>query len=64
MAQGLREEARELGKALERAGDAEGWVAVGSDWVENAYAQIAVIEQLTKEVHPVMRLVVSNVGHQ
>lgn len=64
MAQGLLEEARELERALERAGDLEGWVAVASDWVENAYAQIAVIEQLTKEVYPVMRLVVPNAGHQ
>lgn len=60
MAQGLLEEAREL----ERAGGLEGWVAVGPEWVENAYAQIAVIEQLTKEVYPVMRLVVPKAGQQ
>jgi len=36
---------------------------VDSEWVENAYAQIVVIEQLTKEVHPAMRLIVPSAGH-
>lgn len=63
MAQGLPEEAREPKGASDRAVAGEGWVAVGSVWVENAYAQIAVIEQLTKEVRPVTSLIVPNAGH-
>jgi len=64
MAQDLPEEAQEREGALVRAVVVEGWVAVDSEWVENAYAQIVVIEQLTKEVHPAMRLIVPNAGHK
>lgn len=64
MAQDLPEEAREPEGALDGAVVAEGWVAVVSEWVENAYAQIVVIKQLTKEVRPVTSLIVPNAGHQ
>jgi hypothetical protein len=49
------------GKALEpeeasdEAAVVEEWAAVASVWGENAYAPIAVIEQLTKEARPVMK---------
>lgn len=55
MAQDLPEEARGQERALDGAVAVAGWVAVVSVWVENASAQIAVIEQLTKGVPPVMR---------
>jgi len=64
MAQDLPEEAREPEGALDGAVVAEGWVAVDWEWVGNAYAQIVVTEQLTKEVRPVTSLIVPNAGHQ
>jgi len=64
MAQYLPEEAREPGEALDGVVVAGGWAAVVSEWVENAYAQIVAIKQLTKEVRPVTRLTVPNAGHE
>ncbi len=55
MEQGLLEEAQDLEEALDEAEVEAEWMAVVSVWVENASAQIAVIEQLTKGVPPVMR---------
>jgi hypothetical protein len=55
MAQDLRAEARELEEASVEAAVAAGWEAVAWVWAENACAQIAGIEQLTKEVRPVTR---------
>lgn len=55
MEQGLLEEAQDLEEALDEAEVEAEWMVVVSVWVENASAQIAVIEQLTKGVPPVMR---------
>jgi hypothetical protein len=41
-----------------------GWVAVDSERVENVYALIVVIEQLTRQVPPATRLSAPNAGHQ
>ena len=64
MAQDQPEEAQELEEALDRVAVVAGWVAVDSELVESACAQIVVIEQLTKEARPVTRLIVPNVGQQ
>ena len=42
-------------EASDEAGPEAGWEAKVSVWAENAYAPIAVIEQLTKEARPVTR---------
>ena len=55
MAQDQRAEAREPAGALVEAAVAAGWEAVAWVSAENAYAQIAGIQQLTKEVRPVTR---------
>ena len=64
MKQDLPEGARELEEALDGVAAVAGWAAVDSVWVENASARIAVIEQLTKEVPPAMRLTALNAVHQ
>jgi hypothetical protein len=55
MVQGLLEGDRGPEGASVEAAVAAGWEAVASAWAENACAQIAGIEQLTKEVRPVTR---------
>ena len=64
MAQDLPEGARELERALDGVVVVAGWVAVGSEQGENAYAQIVAIMLPINRVSPVMRLSVPNVGQQ
>ena len=64
MAQGPAEEAREPVEARDEEVDAAGWADAASMWMENASAQIAVIEQLTKEVSPVPRSNAPSVGRR
>ena len=63
MVQGLPEEARVRVEVLAEEVDVAGWGDVASAWVENVSAQIVVIEQLTKEVPPVIRSNAPSVEH-
>ena len=55
MAQDLPEEARGQEEALDGEVVVAGWAAVDLERVENAYAPIVVIKQLTKQVRPAIR---------
>jgi hypothetical protein len=55
MVQDLEGEARELEEVSDEAAAVAGWAAKVSVWVENAYAPIVGIEQLTKEARPAMK---------
>jgi hypothetical protein len=63
MVQDQRAKAREPAGASDEAAAVDEWAAAVSVGVENAYARIVVIEQLTKEARPVTRLIVPNAGH-
>jgi hypothetical protein len=55
MGQAREGKAREPAGASDGAAVVEGWEAVELVWVENVYAPIAAIGQLTKQARPVTR---------
>jgi hypothetical protein len=55
MEQAREGKARVPEEASDEAAAEAGWEAKVSVWAENAYAPIAVIEQLTKEARPAMK---------
>lgn len=64
MVQGLPEEARERGEALDAVVVVAGWAAVDSGQGENVFAPIVVSRLSISRVLRVMRFSVPNVGHQ
>jgi len=64
MVQGLPEEARERGEALDAVVVVAGWAAVDSGQGENVFAPIVVSRLPISRVLPAMRFSVPNVGHQ
>ena len=64
MVQGLPEEARERGEALDAVVVVAGWAAVDSGQGENVFAPIVVSRLPISKALPAMRFSVPYVGHQ